>query len=117
MWGTFLEESSPHPSKNLNQWLVGEDIILPLIMPLCRETRDTGDTGNFLRRKFPEPFKEFAGGLRKQCLVSRHFAYGKTMVYFAEDSRVCKHPLLALGQNPPEFPPPRGENSVPRQGV
>jgi len=25
----------------------------------------TGDTGNFLRRKFPEPFKEFAGGLWK----------------------------------------------------
>ena len=23
----------------------------------------TGDTGNFLRRKFPDPFKEFAGGL------------------------------------------------------
>ena len=49
--------------KNLNKWFVGEDIILPLIMPLCRETRDTGDTGNFLRRKFPEPFKEFAARL------------------------------------------------------
>ena len=34
---------------------------------------------------------------------------------FAEDSRVCKHPLFILGQNPPEFSP-AGENSVPRQG-
>ena len=61
--GDFLSRKSPAPPKNLNKWFVGEDIILPLIMPLCRETRDTGDTGNFLRRKFPEPFKEFVDGL------------------------------------------------------
>ena len=28
-------------------------------------TGDTGDAGNFLRRKFPTPFKEFVRGLRK----------------------------------------------------
>ena len=39
-------------------------------MPLCRETGDTGDTGNFLRRKFPEPFKELADGLWQQCLYA-----------------------------------------------
>ena len=33
------------------------------------------------------------------------------MAYFAEDSRVCKHPLFILEQNPPEFSP-AGENSA-----
>ena len=28
----------------------------------------------------------------------------KLLWIFAEDSRVCKHPLFVLGQNPPEFP-------------
>ena len=58
MWGTFLEESSPHPSKNLNKWFVGEDIILPKIMPLCRETGDTRDSGKpSFGEGFPEPFR------------------------------------------------------------
>ena len=48
------------PPKNFAQGFVGEDIILPKTIPLRKKNGRTGDTGNFLKRKFPEPFKELA---------------------------------------------------------
>ena len=53
------------PPKNFAQGFVGEDIILPKTIPLRKKNGRTGDTGNFLKRKFPEPFKEFVRGLRE----------------------------------------------------
>ena len=83
-----------------------------------RDGRDGrhGEHGKLSWKKVSRTLQRTCLRLRKQRLVSRHFACGKTLVYFAEDSRVCKHPLLILGQNPPEFSP-AGENSVPRQKV
>ena len=44
--------------------------------------------GNLLSEKVsPKPFQELEKELWQCYLVSRHFAYGKTLVYFAEDSR------------------------------
>mgnify|MGYP004647575791 CR=1 FL=1 len=61
----------------------------------------TGDTGNFLLRKFPEPFKEFVERLWQKRLVSRHFAYGKTMVdFWKSSSKVCKQPFFRASQKP-----------------
>ena len=40
----------------------------------------------------------------------------KLLWIFAEDSRVCKHPLLILGQNPPNFSA-CAEIQCSRQGV
>ena len=116
MQGTFLKESSPHPSKNLNQWFVGEDIILPKTIPLRKKTGRTGDTGNFLERKVSRTLQRtLLKGYRSNALSRGILPTAKLWWIFAEDSRVCKHPLLILGQNPPEFSP-AGENSVPRQG-
>ena len=60
--------------------------------------------------------KNLLKGYRSSALPRGILPAAKLWWIFAEDSRVCKHPLLILGQNPPEFSP-AGENSVPRQEV
>ena len=66
-------------------------------------------------KKAPNPQRTLLKGYGSSALPRGILPTAKLWWIFAEDSRVCKHPLLVLGQNPPEFSP-AGENSVPRQG-
>ena len=50
------------------------------------------------------PSKNFSGNYGNSALFRGILPAAKRWWIFAEDSRVCKHPLLVLGQNPPEFP-------------
>ena len=113
--GDFLSRKSPAHPKNLNQWFVGEDIILPLTIPLRKQTGERGTRETFLEESFPNPSKNLLKGYGSKDLSRGILPTAKLWWIFAEDSRVCKHPLLILGQNPPEFSP-AGENSVTRQG-
>ena len=108
-------EESPQPPKNFVQGFVGEDIILPQIMPLCREMGERETRETFLEESFPNPSKNLSAGYGSKDLSRGILPTAKLWWIFAEDSRVYKHPLFILGQNPPEFSP-AGENSVPRQG-
>ena len=74
----------------------------------------TGDAGNFLLRKFPAPFKELADGLWELCLVSRHFAYGKTLAYFFRGLKGMQASPFRLGQKSAGIFP-RGGKFCPRQ--
>ena len=76
---------------------------------------DYGRCGGFLGRKPPAPSKNLLTDYGSKDLSRGILPTAKLWWIFAEDSRVCKHPLFASGKNPPEFSP-AGENSVPRQG-
>ena len=87
-------------------------------------TGDDGDDGDdggrretrgLSWKKAPNPQRTLLKGYGNIALSRGILPAAKLWWIFAEDSRVCKHPLFALGQNPPEFSP-AGENSVPRQG-
>ena len=62
-------------------------------------------------KKVPNPQRTFLKGYGSYGLSRGILPAAKLWWIFAEDSRVCKHPLLVLGQNPPEFSP-AGENSA-----
>ena len=52
----------------------------------------------------PAPLsKNLLTGYRGKVLSRGILPAAKLWRIFAEDSRVCKHPLFASGKNPPEF--------------
>ena len=56
-------------------------------------------------KKAPNPQRTLLKGYGNIALSRGILPAAKLWWIFAEDSRVCKHPLLILGQNPPEFSP------------
>ena len=105
MQGTFLKESSPHPSKNLNQWFVGEDIILPKTIPLRKKTGRTGDTGNFLERKVSRTLQRtLLKGYRSNALSRGILPTAKLWCLFEKAPQKSASSLLSdLFKNPPEI--------------
>ena len=82
-----------------------------------RNGRYEGLGETFFRRRFPRTLsKNLLKGYGRNALSRGILPTAKLWWIFAEDSRVCKHPLLILGQNPPNFSA-CAEIQCSRQGV
>ena len=116
--GNFLGRKFPTPFKELEQMVCRGGYYPPAKNAFVqRNGRYEGLGETFFRRRFPRTLsKNLLKGYGRNALSRGILPAAKLWWIFAEDSRVCKHPLLILGQNPPEFSP-AGENSVPRQEV